>query len=175
MLPWIKDLRTLVRQETGSDQMVCVLATADSSGRPSARCMLLRKIDDGGALLFVSDRKTAKDDQLRARPECELVFWLPSQSTQVRIKGRGVMVDAEVDAWSREHWWRDISTSNRSNFIETTTAAPTDEQQARARASTAFDSDMPATFEMLAIYADHVEITDSRTNPQTRQTYMGHD
>lgn len=171
MLPWIKDLRTLIRQETGGEQIVCVLATADVSGKPSARCMLLRKIDDGGTMLFVSDRKTAKDDQLRARPECELVFWLPNQSTQVRVKGRGVMVDAEVDAWMREQWWRVISTASRSNFIEKTESTPSDEQRARAQAQTAVDSEMPATFEMLAIYADNVEITDLRTIPQTRKTW----
>jgi pyridoxine/pyridoxamine 5'-phosphate oxidase len=171
MLPWIKDLRTLIRQETGGEQVVCVLATADASGKPSARCMLLRKIDDGGTMLFVSDRKTAKDDQIRGRPECELVFWLANQSTQVRVKGRGVMVDAVVDAWMREQWWRVISTSSRSNFIEKTDTAPTDDQRSRAEARTAVDSEMPATFEMLAIYADHVEITDLRTIPQTRRTW----
>lgn len=62
------------------------LATVDERGRPSARIVLLKEIDDRG-LVFFTNYDSRKGKQLGANPYAALVlFWEPMHR-QVRIEG----------------------------------------------------------------------------------------
>jgi pyridoxamine 5'-phosphate oxidase len=75
------------------------LATADASGRPSARMVLLKGIDARG-FVFFTNYESRKANELDANPRAALLFyWLPLDR-QVRIDGAVERVDgAESDAY----------------------------------------------------------------------------
>src|SRR3954465_11471035 len=62
------------------------LATADASGAPSARIVLLKDIDDRG-FMFFTNYERSKGRELAANPRAALcVYWQPMER-QVRIEG----------------------------------------------------------------------------------------
>ena len=71
------------------------LATVDANGRPAARIVLLKEIDDRGFVFFTSyDSRKGRD--LAAHPFAALVlFWEPLHR-QIRIEGAIERVDAAV-------------------------------------------------------------------------------
>jgi pyridoxamine 5'-phosphate oxidase len=76
-----------------------VLATADESGRPSARHVLLKGFDERGFVWF-TNYKSAKARELSANPRAALVFpWFPIRR-QVIVGGTVSIIDAaESDAY----------------------------------------------------------------------------
>jgi len=62
------------------------LATADPSGRPSARIVLLRGLDERG-LTFFTNRASHKGDDLRRNPRAAVVFHWWELGRQARVEG----------------------------------------------------------------------------------------
>ncbi len=62
------------------------LATATADGRPSARIVLLRGLDDRG-FVFYSNRSSRKGQELADNPRAALVFHWPAAQRQVRVEG----------------------------------------------------------------------------------------
>ncbi|MGE0489510.1 MAG: pyridoxamine 5'-phosphate oxidase [Vulcanimicrobiota bacterium] len=62
------------------------LATCDSHGRPSARIVLLRGVDDRG-LQFFTNYLSRKGQELAANPRAAAVFWWQPMARQVRFEG----------------------------------------------------------------------------------------
>src|SRR3954451_20182813 len=62
-----------------------VLATADAGGRPSARTVLLKRVDERG-LVFYTNQQSRKADDLAANPHCALVFPWHAMERQVRVE-----------------------------------------------------------------------------------------
>ncbi|MCB5282071.1 MULTISPECIES: pyridoxamine 5'-phosphate oxidase family protein [unclassified Arthrobacter] len=75
----------------------CSLATADRLGRPSARMLILKDIDDGG-WHFATSRASRKGRELAANPEAALNFFWQQQGRQVRVAGGVVELSAEASA-----------------------------------------------------------------------------
>jgi pyridoxamine 5'-phosphate oxidase len=77
------------------------LATATKDGRPSARMVLLKKIDDQG-LDFYTNYNSDKSRELDQNPVAALVFFWPSLERQVRVVGSVTRVsDEESDQYFR--------------------------------------------------------------------------
>ena len=75
-----------------------VLSTVDPDGRPSARYVLLKGVDDRG-FVFYTNVESRKARALAAHPHAALTFYWPP-ATQVRIEGPVERVsDAEADAY----------------------------------------------------------------------------
>ena len=75
-----------------------VLSTVDPDGRPSARYVLLKGVDDRG-FVFYTNVESRKAKALAAHPEAALTFYWPP-ATQVRIEGSVERVsDTEADAY----------------------------------------------------------------------------
>lgn len=70
------------------------LATAAPDGRPSARMVLLKQVDQGGFVFFTNYR-SAKARELDANPNAALVFYWNQLERQVRVEGSVVRVSAE--------------------------------------------------------------------------------
>lgn len=76
-----------------------VLATADATGRPSARVVLLKGFDDRG-FCFFTNLTSRKGQELSVNPFAALVFHWQEMERQVRIEGRVESVrDEESDAY----------------------------------------------------------------------------
>jgi pyridoxamine 5'-phosphate oxidase len=77
------------------------LATATPDGRPSARMVLLRGLDERG-FAFFTNYESRKAEELAANPRAALVFYWPTLERQVRVEGRVERVGAaESDAYFR--------------------------------------------------------------------------
>jgi pyridoxamine 5'-phosphate oxidase len=86
--------------EAGIDEPnAFVLATADESGRPSARAVLMKGLDDDG-LVFYTNLASRKSDELRANPNAAATFvWTPLHR-QVRFEGLvSLVTDDEADRY----------------------------------------------------------------------------
>ncbi|MET3205309.1 MULTISPECIES: pyridoxamine 5'-phosphate oxidase family protein [unclassified Arthrobacter] len=75
----------------------CSLATADGNGRPSARMLILKNIDDDG-WHFATSRTSRKGRELSVNPSAALNFYWPQQGRQVRVAGPVVELSAEASA-----------------------------------------------------------------------------
>ncbi len=81
------------------DGAACVLATADGDGRPSARYVLCRGVDEAGFVVY-TNQTSNKARELAANPRASLVFGWLALERQVRIEGPvSLVTDAEADAY----------------------------------------------------------------------------
>jgi len=89
-------------QEAVPQPVSMTLATADGEGRPSARVVLLRGIDDRG-LAFFTNRTSRKADELRRNPRAAVVLHWWELGRQVRVEGAVMEVSDEESAayWNR--------------------------------------------------------------------------
>jgi pyridoxamine 5'-phosphate oxidase len=69
------------------DTAPVLLATADGTGRPSARMVLLRGADARG-FVFFTNYNSRKGRELTDNPQAALCFYWPSLDEQIRIEGR---------------------------------------------------------------------------------------
>jgi len=75
------------------------LATATPDGRPSARMVLLRGLDERG-FTFFTNYDSRKGHELAVNPLASLVFYWAELERQVRVEGRvSRTTDAESDAY----------------------------------------------------------------------------
>jgi pyridoxamine 5'-phosphate oxidase len=70
------------------------LATATKDGKPSARMVLLKGVDDQG-FVFYTNYRSSKAQQLDENPQAALVFYWPQLDRQVRVEGRVERVSAK--------------------------------------------------------------------------------
>ncbi len=70
------------------------LATVSAEGRPSARIVLLKGVDNGG-FVFYTNYKSRKGRELTANPSAALVFYWSELEREVRIDGRVKKVTAQ--------------------------------------------------------------------------------
>ncbi len=70
------------------------LATAPAAGRPSARMVLLKDVDQAG-FVFYTNYESRKGQELAARPEAALLFYWIELEREVRIEGRVEKVSPE--------------------------------------------------------------------------------
>ena len=90
------------RAEHGDDADAMVVASADETGAPSARVVLLRGFDDRGVCFF-TNYESRKGRELIANPRAAVVLHWPGLRRQVRATGAVERVgDAESDAY----WFR---------------------------------------------------------------------
>ncbi len=82
-----------------SDANAAALATADATGAPSVRMVLLKDADERG-FTFYTNLESRKGEELRANPRAALCFHWKSLGRQVRVEGPVVLVsEAEADAY----------------------------------------------------------------------------
>jgi pyridoxamine 5'-phosphate oxidase len=92
---WFADARNREK----SDATAMSLATADPSGRPAVRMVLLKHVDERG-FVFYTNLESPKATDLRNNSRAALCFHWAVLERQVRIEGRvGPVSDAEADAY----------------------------------------------------------------------------
>jgi pyridoxamine 5'-phosphate oxidase len=82
-----------------NDPNAMIVATAALDGRPSARTILLKGVDERG-FVFFTNKESRKGDELARNPNVALLFHWKSLRRQIRIEGTAEHVtDAEADAY----------------------------------------------------------------------------
>jgi pyridoxamine 5'-phosphate oxidase len=89
-----RDLFDRARSLEAGDPRAAALATADASGRPSVRFVLLQAWDAEG-FVFFTDYGSRKARDLEANPRAALCCSWPAMAAQVRIEGLVVKLTAE--------------------------------------------------------------------------------
>ena len=72
-----------------------VVATVGAAGKPSARVVLLKDVQEDG-FVFYTNYESRKGRDLADNPFASLTFFWPSLERQVRIEGKVTKVDAAV-------------------------------------------------------------------------------
>jgi pyridoxamine 5'-phosphate oxidase len=80
--------------EHGVDPVPAALATADRSGHPSVRIVLLRGIDERG-FVFFTNYESRKARELAANPNAALCQHWPTLEEQIRVEGPVERVSSE--------------------------------------------------------------------------------
>jgi pyridoxamine 5'-phosphate oxidase len=94
------------------DATAMVLATATPDGAPSARVVLLKGLDERG-LVFFTNYRSRKGNELAANPRAAATFFWPEIERQIRVEGgveaitpaesdeyfRSRPVDSQLSAW----------------------------------------------------------------------------
>ena len=93
---WLDEARTVVPLAEAM-----TLATADARGRPSARMVLLRGIDERG-LTFFTNKTSRKGVELSANPFAAVVLHWWELGRQIRVEGPVEQVSSEES----EAYWR---------------------------------------------------------------------
>jgi len=94
---WFKDAKA----KEPNDPNGMALATADASGFPDVRMVLMKGFDRHG-FVFYSNAESAKGRQLEANARAAVVFHWKSLRRQIRVRGVIEPVsDAETDAYFR--------------------------------------------------------------------------
>lgn len=88
---WLK----LARDKEPNDANAMALATADETGMPDVRMVLLKDFDARG-FTFYSNAESAKGRQLAANPQAALCFHWKSLRRSVRLRGTISPVEAET-------------------------------------------------------------------------------
>ena len=92
---WLAEARSI----EPNDPEAMALATADASGQPSVRMVLLKGHGPEG-FVFYTNEQSAKGEELAANPQAALLFHWKSLRRQVRIEGAVERVpDADADAY----------------------------------------------------------------------------
>src|SRR5215468_2368773 len=92
---WLKDAEA----SEPNDANAMTLATADASGRPSARMVLLKGFDERG-FVFYTNLESRKGEDLAANRQAALLYHWKSRRRQVRIEGAAEPVTpAEADEY----------------------------------------------------------------------------
>ncbi len=93
---WLEEARAVV-----GEPHVMTLATATPDGKPSARVVLLRELDERG-LTFFTNRTSRKGDDLSANPRAAVAMHWWELGRQVRVEGGVEEITPEESAayWS---------------------------------------------------------------------------
>jgi pyridoxamine 5'-phosphate oxidase len=87
------------KQKEPNDPNGMALATADASGFPDVRMVLLKGVDARG-FVFYTNAESAKGRQIEANPRAALCFHWKSLRRQVRVRGLiSLASDVEADAY----------------------------------------------------------------------------
>ena len=115
------------------------LATCTHEGHPRVRTIVQRGIMQHGGhntvLKFITDCRSQKVSQLKARPEAELCWWFLKSSEQYRIRGKLTVVgdiEESPDAApeliaARKQQWGNLRDSAREQFYWTHPGLPLDQ------------------------------------------------
>jgi pyridoxamine 5'-phosphate oxidase len=163
---WLAQLRRWLEEAAGvAEPNAMVLATAGADGRPSARTVLLKGLDERG-LTFFTNRASRKGRELAANPAASVVLPWYDLQRQVLVTGDVTPVaDDESDAYfaSRPYGSRiGAVASPQSSVVGSRAALEAARDAAAARHPEGTPVPRPATWGGLRLAPDTVEFWQGR-------------
>lgn len=169
--PWRPLLRA-ARQREGRSPMArwLQLATVAADGTPRVRTLVFRGWSAASQLELLTDGRSAKLEELQANPAVELCWLLPRARCQFRLRGQVQILPAEPAGPEHQHHWQALTPGGRALWGWPTPGDP-------FRASEAFpaelpaDTPIPASFVLLRIALQQVELLDLSAHPHRRRRW----
>lgn len=172
MSEWVAELTRALAAEFGDGPHVCTLATVDKNGAPRARSVVCRKVSPDGSAWFVSDARSEKNEQVRAVPQAEVVFWLPTSREQYRLLGSVKLLPGGSKDPALMDVWQALSDASRAMYFWPSPGAK------RIDPPEAFTKEVPAgtppsaNFEVLIVRPRRVEHLQLGSHPHRRRRWM---
>ena len=94
-LALFQDLFAAAAARESADPTAAALATADATGRPAVRMVLVKGVDEAG-FRFFTNLESRKASELAANPRAALCFWWPTLGRQVRVEGDVTRLDDDA-------------------------------------------------------------------------------
>ncbi|MCJ7670667.1 MAG: pyridoxamine 5'-phosphate oxidase [Acidimicrobiia bacterium] len=158
---WIDE----ARQGGVRDWDALVVATADASGAPSARVVLLRGLDERG-FCFYSNYESRKGRELAENPRAALVLHWREQGRQVRVTGGVARLTAaeSVDYWDRRPRASRLSAwaSRQSKPVDGRVALEAAVEEVRARFGDDGAVELPPFWGGYRVVPDELELWQHR-------------
>jgi len=135
---WLDEARNVV-----GEPQTMTLATATRDGKPSARVVLLRGLDDRG-LVFFTNRESRKGQELRRNPQAAVVLHWWELGRQLRVEGVVEEVSEEESAayWKTRPRGSQVAAWASRQSLELADRSELDARVAEARERFA-DDDVP--------------------------------
>ena len=135
---WLDEARNLA-----GEPQTMTLATATRDGKPSARVVLLRGLDDRG-LVFFTNRESRKGHELRRNPRAAVVLHWWELGRQLRVEGVVEEVSEEESAayWKTRPRGSQVAAWASRQSLELADRSELDARVAEARERFA-DGDVP--------------------------------
>jgi pyridoxamine 5'-phosphate oxidase len=147
------------------------LATVAADGTPRVRTLVFRGWATGAELDLLTDRRSAKANELLHQPAVELGWLLPRARCQFRLRGALVALPEELDLRERQRHWQALSPSGRAVWgwpqpgaaLQTDAAFPTE---------LADGSPLPSQLQLLRIALEQVELLELGGHPHRRRRWQ---
>ncbi len=165
---WLDALRQAIkRNRRDAHNRYLQLATVRPDGSPAVRTLVFRDLcDEAGELRMVTDRRSAKAEEIAGDTRAEIAWYFTHTREQFRLRGHLSIEGAEApDQTVRRKLWEALSAAARAQFywpdpgapVETYAAVPMDAEEP------------PASFAALCLGVDEVDHLILRGDPQTRR------
>lgn len=166
--PWRSPLARALHYHKEPHARYVQLATVSPQSLPHNRTVVFRGfLRDTDTLQFITDRRSAKVQDIKANPYGEVCWYFPKTREQFRIAGGLRLIDtADPD---RTALWQAISAKARAQFFWAEPGAP--RQAATEFIETWAGLDPPDNFCLLLLQPTTVDHLQLRGNPQNRTLY----
>jgi PPOX class probable FMN-dependent enzyme len=171
MSEWVDELTRALSDEFGDKPHVCTLATVDKNGAPRARSIVCRKLASDGSLWIVSDARSEKNEHLKAAPQAEAVFWLPTSRQQFRLLG-SVRISNTANDPARQETWQGLSDGARALFFWPSPGAKRIDPPGAFPEAMPASTAVPPSFELLILRPKRVDHLQLAQHPHRRRRWM---
>jgi pyridoxamine 5'-phosphate oxidase len=174
--PWRSRVsRALHRNRSLPSSRYLQLATVDTNGHPRNRTVVFRGWQESNSQLkFITDRRSAKIDQIDCVPEAEICWYFAKTREQFRIAGeiKSVGEDNIEFRLDRVRLWQSLSANSQVQFAW----PPSGEDRQDSTFDRDFTLDLdplvpPANFILLLFNPSRLDHLELRGEPQSRYLY----
>lgn len=167
-MDWLVELSASMGSVQRSTPLIATLATVDFLGRPRARSVVCRRIDDDGPIWIASDARSEKNVHVRETKLAELVIWLPQPREQFRLFGDVAVLDLRDETGKRRQLWEDLTDTTRGVFYWPTPGSPLEANPQAFADQMPVGEGPPEAFEVLLLRPTQVERLQLQAHPHKR-------
>ena len=169
---WLSALKAVLKSaESSPESRFAQLATIDGEGRPSNRTLVFRRFVKDHRLVFTTNARSKKAQELAANPWAELCWWFPATREQFRIQGRAYLADgtgSEELALARSEIWNELREAAKRSF---TWPVPGERLADPSEFLAPVPEAIPAHFSLLLLAPERVDHLDLKTDPHHREIH----
>ncbi|MEL6305287.1 MAG: pyridoxamine 5'-phosphate oxidase family protein [Bacteroidota bacterium] len=89
------------------------LASLQANKRIGLRTVVLRKVEENLDLIFYTDKRSAKIEEIKTHPEVSALFYHPKKLLQLKIVGQANSI---ADAATLRTYWHGVPTKARKDY-----------------------------------------------------------